>query len=316
MGLLMFFITLHIINNYKYFKFIKPINMKIKTLLSVILLIVLINTSLSAQEQAYKISLAEWSLNPSLFKKTITNMDFPRIAKETYGLDAVEYVSTFFRDKAEDEEYLTQLKNECDKYGVKSLIIMVDGEGNLADTSLSRRNKAVENHYKWVKAAKFLGCHSIRVNAGGRGTMGQMQAAAIDALTKLSDYAADYGINVIVENHGGNSSIGKWLAEIMKSVNRPNCGTLPDLGNFYEYDRYKGVADLMPYAKGVSGKTHDFDENGNETQIDYERMMKIISDSGYKGYIDVEYEGRNLSEDEGIKASIALLKKVIAPYNK
>jgi sugar phosphate isomerase/epimerase len=316
MGLLMFFITLHIINNYKYFKFIKPINMKIKTLLSVILLIVLINTSLSAQEQAYKISLAEWSLNPSLFKNTITNMDFPRIAKETYGLDAVEYVSTFFRDKAEDEEYLTQLKNECDKYGVKSLIIMVDGEGNLADTSLSRRNKAVENHYKWVKAAKFLGCHSIRVNAGGRGTMGQMQAAAIDALTKLSDYAADYGINVIVENHGGNSSIGKWLAEIMKSVNRPNCGTLPDLGNFYEYDRYKGVADLMPYAKGVSGKTHDFDENGNETQIDYERMMKIISDSGYKGYIDVEYEGRNLSEDEGIKASIALLKKVIAPYNK
>jgi sugar phosphate isomerase/epimerase len=316
MSLLMFFITLHIINNYKYFKFIKPINMKIKTLLSVILLIVLINTSLSAQEQAYKISLAEWSLNPSLFKKTITNMDFPRIAKETYGLDAVEYVSTFFRDKAEDEEYLTQLKNECDKYGVKSLIIMVDGEGNLADTSLSRRNKAVENHYKWVKAAKFLGCHSIRVNAGGRGTMGQMQAAAIDALTKLSDYAADYGINVIVENHGGNSSIGKWLAEIMKSVNRPNCGTLPDLGNFYEYDRYKGVADLMPYAKGVSGKTHDFDENGNETQIDYERMMKIISDSGYKGYIDVEYEGRNLSEDEGIKASIALLKKVIAPYNK
>jgi sugar phosphate isomerase/epimerase len=243
-------------------------------------------------------------------------MDFPRLAKETYGLDAVEYVSTFFRDKAEDMEYLTQLKNECDKYGVKSLLIMVDGEGNLADTSLAARNKAIENHYKWVKAAKFLGCHSIRVNAGGRGTMGQMQAAAIDALGRLSAYASDYGINVIVENHGGNSSIGRWLAEIMKAVNRPNCGTLPDLGNFSEYDRYKGVAELMPYAKGVSGKTHDFDENGNETQIDYEKMMKIISDSGYKGYIDVEYEGNKLSEDEGIKASIALLKKVIAPYNK
>jgi sugar phosphate isomerase/epimerase len=276
----------------------------------------LINASIFAQEPVYKISLAEWSLNRSLFKKTITNMDFPRLAKETYGLDAVEYVSTFFRDKAEDMEYLTQLKNECDKYGVKSLLIMVDGEGNLADTSLAARNKAIENHYKWVKAAKFLGCHSIRVNAGGRGTMGQMQAAAIDALGRLSAYASDYGINVIVENHGGNSSIGRWLAEIMKAVNRPNCGTLPDLGNFSEYDRYKGVAELMPYAKGVSGKTHDFDENGNETQIDYEKMMKIISDSGYKGYIDVEYEGNKLSEDEGIKASIALLKKVIAPYNK
>jgi sugar phosphate isomerase/epimerase len=154
------------------------------------------------------------------------------------------------------------------------------------------------------------------VNAGGRGTMGQMQAAAIDGLGRLCAYAADYGINVIVENHGGNSSFGKWLVEIMKAVNKPNCGILPDLGNFYEYDRYKGVTEMMPFAKGVSGKTHDFDENGNETQIDYVKMMKIIHDSGYKGYIDVEYEGSKLSEDEGIKASIALLRKVIEPYNK
>jgi len=290
--------------------------MKTRSLLITMLLAAFISLNCLAQEPAFKISLAEWSLNKSLFKKTITNMDFPRIAKETYGLDAVEYVSTFFRDKAEDMEYLTNLKKECEKYGVKSLLIMVDGEGNLADTSLAARTKAVENHYKWVKAAKFLGCHSIRVNAGGRGTMGQMQAAAIDGLGRLSAYAADYGINVIVENHGGNSSYGKWLAEIMKAVNKPNCGTLPDLGNFYEYDRYKGVAELMPFAKGVSAKTHDFDENGNETQIDYVRMMKIINDSGFRGYIDVEYEGTKLSEDEGIKATIALLNKVFEPYNK
>jgi sugar phosphate isomerase/epimerase len=290
--------------------------MKTRSFLTVILLAALININLFGQEQKFKISLAEWSLNRSLFKKTITNMDFPRIAKETYGLDAVEYVSTFFRDKAEDTEYLTKLKNECEKYGVKSLLIMVDGEGNLADTSLDVRTKAVENHYKWVKAAKFLGCHSIRVNAAGRGTMGQMQAAAIDGLGRLSAYAADLGINVIVENHGGNSSIGKWLVEIMKTVNKPNCGTLPDLGNFYEYDRYKGVAEMMPYAKGVSAKTRNFDENGNESQTDYVKMMKIISDSGFKGYIDVEYEGSKLSEDEGIKATIALLRKVIEPYNK
>jgi sugar phosphate isomerase/epimerase len=191
---------------------------------------------------------------------------------------------------------------------------MVDAEGNLADTSLAARNKAVENHYKWVKAAKFLGCHTIRVNAGGRGTMGQMQAAAIDALGKLSDYAAGYGINVVVENHGGNSSIAKWLVEIMKVVNKPNCGTLPDLGNFYEYDRYAGVTEMMPYAKGVSGKTVAFDAEGNETRVDYVKMMKIIADSKYSGYIDVEYEGK-LPEDEGIRLSIALIKKVIAPYN-
>jgi sugar phosphate isomerase/epimerase len=167
-----------------------------------------------------------------------------------------------------------------------------------------------------VKAAQFLGCHSIRVNAYGKGTREQVQKSAIDALSKLADYAAAYNINIIVENHGGLSSDGKWLSEIMKTVNKPNCGTLPDLGNFYEYDRYQGVADLMPFAKGVSGKTYNFDSEGLETKVDYVKMMKIIADSGYSGYIDVEYEGSVLTEDEGIKASISLLKKVIAPYNK
>jgi len=289
--------------------------MKFKTLFIAIVLAGLAGLDLSAQNPRFQISLAEWSLNRTLRKGTITNLDFPRIAKKVYGLDAVEYVNQFFPDKAEDTGYLTALKDSCAKYGVKSLLIMVDNEGNLADTSVTLRTKAVENHYKWVKAAKFLGCHSIRVNAGGRGTMGQMQAAAIDALGKLSAYAAGYGINVIVENHGGNSSYGKWLVEIMKEVNKPNCGVLPDLGNFYEYDRYKGVTEMMPYAKGVSGKTVDFDANGNEMRVDYVKMMKIIADSKYSGYIDVEYEGNKLSEDEGIKATIVLLKKVIAPYN-
>ena len=286
--------------------------MKIKSLLFAILLT---GISVGANAQKYNISLAEWSLHRTLGKGTITNLDFPRIAKKTYGLDAVEYVSTFFKGKSEDQAYLTALKDSCTKYGVKSLLIMVDGEGSLADTSLATRTKSVENHYKWVKAAKFLGCHSIRVNAAGRGTMGQMQAAAIDGLGRLAEYASGYGINVIVENHGGNSSIAKWLVEIMKTINKPNCGVLPDLGNFYEYDRYKGVTEMMPFAKGVSGKTHDFDAEGNETVIDYPKMMKIISESKYTGYIDVEYEGNILSEDEGIKATIALLKKVIAQYN-
>jgi sugar phosphate isomerase/epimerase len=281
------------------------------------LLFTAICLSSAAQDMRFKISLAEWSLHRALFKKgDTTNLDFPRIAKTAYGLDAVEYVSTFFNGKGKDSTYLAQLKDSCTKYGVKSLIIMVDGEGNLADTSAARRQKAVENHYKWVQAAKFLGCHSIRVNAAGRGTMDQMKVAAIDGLGKLSDYAATYGINVIVENHGGYSSNGIWLTDVMKGVNKPNCGTLPDLGNFTEYDRYQGVTDMMPYAKGVSGKTHNFDAEGNETQIDYPKMLTIIAASKYRGYIDVEYEGMKLSENDGIKASLALVKKAIAPYNK
>jgi sugar phosphate isomerase/epimerase len=290
--------------------------MKIKSCLIALILFGLLSANSFAQKEVFKISLAEWSLHRTLGKKTITNLDFPRIAKMDYGLDAVEYVSVYFQGKSEDTAYLTALKDSCTKYGVKSLLIMVDGEGNLADSSLATRTKAIENHYKWVKAAKFLGCHSIRVNAAGRGTKEQMQASAIDALGKLADNAKPYDINIIVENHGGNSSNGLWLSGVMKAVNKPNCGTLPDLGNFYDYDRYQGVTDMMPYAKGVSGKTYEFDANGNETKVDYEKMMKIISDSKFKGYIDVEYEGNKLSEDEGIKASIALVKRVIAPYNK
>jgi len=290
--------------------------MKIKLILITILFAGVSTFNSFGQGQRFKISLAEWSFHRAIGKGAMTNLDFPRIAKTKYNLDAVEYVSTFFKGKSEDTQYLTSLKDSCSKYGVRSLLIMVDGEGNLADTSASVRQKAVENHYKWVKAAQFLGCHSIRVNAAGRGTMGQVQFAAIDALTKLSDYAVKYNINVIVENHGGNSSIGKWRAEIMKTVNRPNCGTLPDLGNFYEYDRYQGVKDIIPFAKGVSGKTYDFDTEGNETKIDYAKMMKIISDSNFSGYVDVEYEGNILSEDEGVKATIALLNKSFLPYNK
>jgi sugar phosphate isomerase/epimerase len=291
-------------------------NIKIKFIPITILFAGLISSGLFAQNEVYKISLAEWSLHRSLEAGSVTNLDFPRIAKKTYGLDAVEYVSTFFNGKGEDQKYLTALKDSCTKYGVKSLLIMVDGEGDLADSSLATRSKAVENHYKWIKAAKFLGCHSIRVNAGGRGTMGQMQSAAIDALGRLSDYASKHDINVIVENHGGNSAIGKWLAEIIKTVNKPNLGTLPDFNNFFEYDPYKGLSELMPFARGVSGQTRDFDEKGNDNRIDFEKMMKIVSESGYKGYIDVEYSGTNKSVDEGIKANLALLRRVIGPYNK
>ncbi|MEN7546422.1 sugar phosphate isomerase/epimerase family protein [Rapidithrix thailandica] len=267
----------------------------------------------------FKISLAQWSLHKALFNGDLDNLDFAAKAKNDFGIEAVEYVNGFFKDKAEDQAYLADMKKRADDLGVQSLLIMIDGEGNLGSTDEKERVKAVENHYKWVEAAQFLGCHSIRVNAAGKGTAEEVSSAAISSLGKLTEFAKDFNINVIVENHGGYSSNGTWLANVISQVGMDGCGTLPDFGNFCitrgengcqdEYDRYQGITELMPFAKGVSAKSHDFDADGNEIHSDYYKILKIVKDAGYTGHIGVEYEGSKLSEDEGIKATKALLLK-------
>jgi L-ribulose-5-phosphate 3-epimerase len=263
-----------------------------------------------AKEPLFKISLAEWSLHRTLGSNKLDNLDFPKAAKEEFGIDAVEYVNQFFKDKAKDEKYLGELKKRCSDLGVTSVLIMCDGEGSLGDPKDAQRTKAVENHYKWVEAAKFLGCHSIRVNAYSEGSFEEQQKLAADGLRRLSEFGAKHDIGVIVENHGGNSSNGKWLAGVMKLVDMKNCGTLPDFGNFHGYDRYLGVTETMPFAKGVSAKSHEFDAEGNETKTDYYKMMKIVLDAGYHGYVGIEWEGGKISEAEGIKATKKLLEKV------
>lgn len=278
--------------------------------LSAISSLPLLAEEVARKKMFFKISLAEWSLHKTLFAGEMTNLEFPEMAANKFGIHAVEYVNQFFKDKAKDSAYLNELMKRAKDHGVENVLIMVDGEGNLGATDSKERLIAVENHYKWVEAAKFLGCHSIRVNAAGKGTAGEVRSAAVDGLGKLSEFADKAKINVIVENHGGYSSNGEWLAQVISQVNQKNCGTLPDFGNFYEYDRYKGVQEMMPYAKGVSAKSHDFDAQGNETKIDYSRMLKLVKDAGFRGYVGIEYEGKNLSEEEGIKATKLLLQKV------
>ena len=212
------------------------------------------------------------------------------------------------------------MKSTADGEGVKSLLIMVDREGALGDPDSAERSKAVENHYKWIDAAKYLGCHSVRVNAQSDGEYEEQMKLAADGLSSLTEYGAKNNINVIVENHGGLSSNGKWLSGVMNLVNHPHCGTLPDFGNFYLgdwankgddwYDRYVGVEELMPYAKAVSAKSHNFNSNGTEKDTDYTKMMKIVLDAGYRGYVGIEYEGPDLSEMDGIAATKKLLEKV------
>ena len=267
------------------------------------------------KKQPFRISLAQWSLHKAIFGGKLDNLDFAKTAKEEFKINAVEYVNQFFKDKAEDEKYLAELKKRHDGLGVKCLLIMIDGEGALGDADEAKRKQAVENHHKWVAAAKFLGCHSIRVNAKSTNNWEESQKLAADGLRQLSEFANDHKINVIVENHGGLSSNGKWLSETIAMVGMKNCGTLPDFGNFRvsqdeNYDRYKGVEELMPQAKAVSAKSHDFDDKGNEIHTDYRKMMKIVMDAGYKGFVGIEYEGRKLDEYAGIKATKRLLMTV------
>lgn len=263
----------------------------------------------------FRISLAQWSLHRNLQSGKLDNLEFAQVAKNEFGIEAVEYVNSFFKDKATDRVYLADMKQRCEDSGVESLLIMCDGEGNLGDPNEAARKKAVENHFRWVDAAKFLGCHAIRVNAASSGSYEEQIKLAADGLRQLSEFAAPKGISVIVENHGGLSSNGAWLAKTIETVNLKNCGTLPDFGNFNigggkTYDRYQGVQELMPFAKAVSAKSHDFGEAGKEIHTDYTRMMKIVLDAGYRGWVGVEYEGGKLDEYAGIKATKALLESV------
>lgn len=266
----------------------------------------------SSEDLFFKISLAQWSLNKTLFAGELDNLDFPAYSRDKFGIQAVEYVNQFF--PSADKDYARKLLARTEDIDVKNVLIMIDGEGDLGEQDEAKRIKAVENHYKWVECAEILGCHSIRVNAGGHGSEADIAFAAEKSLTQLSQFAADYGINVIVENHGGYSSRGSWLASVIRNVGMVNCGTLPDFGNFRVgngevYDMYLGTRELMPFAKGVSAKSHNFDSEGNETEKDYSRLLKIVKDAGFRGYIGIEYEGRDLSEDDGIIATRDLLIK-------
>ena len=277
----------------------------------------------------YGISLAQWSLHKMIkIDKTLNPIDFAQKSKEL-GYDAIEYVSTLYRpilEKMSIKEMTKKLINKSKEHDVKNLLIMVDDEGNLSSSNLSEIKEAIEKHKRWIEMASKLECHSVRVNLEGEDQLDKWKDNSIKGLSMLSEFASNYNINIIVENHGGNSSIGKELAEVIKNVNLDNCGTLPDFGNFcikrkngslydgpcdIEYDKYEGMKDLMPYAKAVSAKSYDFDQFGNETTIDFKKMIDIVDEFNYNGYLGIEYEGNNHSESDGIE----LTKKLIQKYN-
>lgn len=250
----------------------------------------------------FEISLAQWTINRELRSGKIDNLDFAKVAHD-HGIFALEYVNQFFMKKATDEKYLAEMKTRAADHGVKSLIIMCDREGNIGNPDTSKRQQTVDNHRKWIDAAKFLGCHSIRVNAASAGTWDEQVKLAADGLAELTEFGAEQDINVIVENHGGLSSNADWLAEVIQAVNHDRCGTLPDFGNFRikngeSYDSYRGIRKLMQWAKGVSVKDVVWDDKAKQSPLDYDRMLKIVLDTGFDGYCGIEHGGF-----EGLNAS-------------
>ena len=278
-------------------------------------------TSAQSATQSLEISLAQWSLHRKLFAGDMDHLDFARMS-QGFGCVGLVNVNAFFKDKATDVSYLKERNSRAEDHQQKNILIMIDGEGGLAEKNTKKRFVNIENHYKWVEAAQVLGCHSIRVNLSGGEDRLDAQKAGIDSLNRLAEFAKSYDVSILVENHGGFSSDGNWLSNVMQNVSRENIGTLPDFGNFCierkeqecisAYDRYQGMSELMPFAKALSAKSHAFDEQGNETQSDFFRMIEIAKKNQYSGYVGIEFEGTMDSEEEGIIKTKNLLDKAIA----
>ena len=283
-------------------------------------------------EPFFKMSLAQWSFNKSFRSGGVSPYEFARLASEL-GFEGLEYVNQLYPDVMDSEDKSAAIAAFVEKnnvlaaqYKLQNVLIMIDSEGDLASSDENTRSEAIANHKLWIDAANQMGCSAVRLNLFGESDPEKWVANSILSLTDLADYAADKNINVIVENHGRLSSNVPVLMKVINGTGKSNCGTLPDFGNFSIaeegygslfdgsckefYDPYKGVSEMIVKAFGVSAKSYDFDEEGNETTLDYNRLIKIVKDAGYKGFVGVEYEGSRLSEEEGIIATKTLLEKI------
>ena len=272
-----------------------------------------------------KISLAQWSLNKSIKNGKLPILDFAKKAR-SFDIEGIEFVSGLYTRDTDILERMSmnslakELIKRSNDYGIDNVLFMIDNQGDLASSNKNERFQAIDNHKRWIDLSAEIGCKTMRVNLNGEKDLNKWTKNSVKSLTALNKY--NENINVVVENHGGLSSSGKYLSNVMSKVKLENCGTLPDFGNFCMngspwgnctemYDRYLGTEELMPYAHAVSAKSYDFDDEGNETSIDYERMMEIVKRSGYQGYVGIEYEGNRLGEDDGIIATKKLLEKFI-----
>ena len=295
------------------------------------------------------IGLQMYSFAPLIMQGKFDLLGFPDLVKNTYGINGAEYWSIPFMGRENDRDFLNDLKRRSDDNGVDNLIILVDdidiktmqSGPSLASSNKNDRDTAIDYHKKWVDVAKNIGCHSIRINLRSEEENDQkILENSSESISKLIEFSKQDIISIVIENHGGITGDADWLVSLMKNVDSKHLGTLPDFGTYNfcikrgnlnfqslsencedQYDKYLGVKKLMPYAKGVSAKSHEFDKDGEELSTNYSRMIKIISESNYKGYITIEYEGAMkgmfggegtyLSPHEGILATKKLINKYL-----
>jgi len=260
-----------------------------------------------------RISLGQWSLHKAMGRRLLSNLDFPRVAREQFGIEGLEFVN--FLWEAPTSDYIQRVKRAMSSTATKAVLMMCDGEGLMAHSVKEKRLQTAANHYKWVDIAAELGAHAIRANLGAEKepkTPAEVDAVvnyAAESFRKLAEYGASRKVNVVVENHGGVSSDPVAMARVIKAVKLPNLGVLPDFGNFAkEVDRYDAIAKFMPYAKAVTFKCVDF-KDGKETTMDMDRLMKSVLDSGYRSWVGIEYGGDRLTEYEGIQAAKNYLER-------
>ena len=295
------------------------------------------------------IGLQMYSFAPLIMQGKFDLLGFPDLVKNTYGINGAEYWSIPFMGRENDKDFLNDLKRRSDDIGVDNLIILVDdidiktmqSGPSLASSNKNDRDTAIDYHKKWVDVAKNIGCHSIRINLRSEEENDQkILENSSESISKLIEFSKQDNISIVIENHGGITGDADWLVSLMKNVDSKHLGTLPDFGTYNfcikrgnlnfqslsencedQYDKYLGVKKLMPYAKGVSAKSHEFDKDGEELSTNYSRMIKIISESNYKGYITIEYEGAMkgmfggegtyLNPHEGILATKKLINKYL-----
>jgi sugar phosphate isomerase/epimerase len=265
-------------------------------------------TAMPPRSAKFDISMAAWSVHRMVQAGRLKQIDMPELCRKQLDLGGLELVNSFF--PSPQYGYLLDLKKRAADHGVKILLIMCDGEGDLGHADKPARMLAARNHRKWVDVAAVLGCHSIRCNSGGSPGDADAIERCAESFAALVEYAGPDGINIIVENHGGLSADPDAMIEVIRKVNDPRFGTLPDFGNFPpRVDRYEAVRKWMPYARAVSAKCYEFDEAGNEKRTDYMKMMRIVAEAGYAGFVGIEYEGPDDDEIAGILKCKRLLER-------